>query len=349
MPDIILNPDQAQWDDVLKRSLAPSPNQTWEWGEAMATIRGIMPIRLLAMRDGTPVGVLQAFAWTIGPLCMAVASGESGDGGGPVIAGHVPEADRSNLAGALLRTLVTEAKKRGALKLTISTSPELSKHLPPSASVNVATKWTPVLELLEDEEKMLNTKVDQKVRNQISKSEKNGVIVREGSRSDLAAYRSIQSALTARKRLERKSLNTLKSLEHVWDALAPKNMIKLWLAHKEGRVVGGALILYAGRGLLYRSGVLTEEGRTLYAGNALQWAIITHAIRRGYRTYNLCGAANDPSDPLYGITKFKLSFGAEVQPFLRYSAAGNRVVRFLAYRLCRIVRGNEWFPLLIYP
>jgi len=126
-------------------------------------------------------------------------------------------------------------------------------------------------------------------------------------------------------------------------------MIKLWLAEKDGRVVGGALILYAGKGLLYRSGVLTEEGRDLYAGNALQWEIIADAIRRGYRVYNMCGGTSDPSDPLYGITKFKLSFGGEMRPFRRYSASGNRILRFLVYRLRRLLGKNEWFPLLIYP
>ena len=347
--EIVSDPQRAQWDAVFASVVVPAVNQTWEWGEAMRTIKGVQPIRLLATCDGKPSGVLQAFEWKIGPLSMAISSGESGDGGGPVVSGDVPAGKRKDIAVKLLEVLADEAKKRSTLKFTVYGSPEFGANLPAIGKLNIATKCTPVIELLSDPEQMLNEKVDQKARNQITKSEKNGVTVREGSRDELAAYRSIQHGLTEKKRLERTHLNSLSSLQHLWDALASKGMIKLWLAEKDGRVIGGALILYAGKGLLYRSGVLTEEGRDCYAGNALQWQIIADAIRRGYRTYNMCGGTTNESDSLYGITKFKMSFGGEMREFRRYSAGGNRILRFLAYRLRRMFGRNEWFPLLIYP
>ncbi|MDP7477558.1 MAG: peptidoglycan bridge formation glycyltransferase FemA/FemB family protein [Candidatus Peribacteraceae bacterium] len=334
------NPDRHEWDEVISLVTTPNVNQTWEWGEAMSTIKGVRPIRLIAKQDGKPVGVLQAFEWKIGPISMGIGSGESGEGGGPV----VPDG-RIDIVVALLESLI--AKR--TLKTTVYTSAEFGEDLSDISSAKMATKHTPVISLLTNSEQMLNERVEQKTRNQISKSEKNDVHVREGSRDDLTAYRSIQGKLTKKKYLSAKHLNTLRSLEHVWDSLSGSQKIKLWLAEKDGEILGGALIFYTGNGLLYRSGVLTEEGRTLYAGNALQWKIICDAIERGYKCYNMCGGTVDENDPMYGITKFKLSFGGEMKSFKRYSSHGNRILRFLVYRLRALFGKNEWFPLLIYP
>ena len=346
---ITSEPEPQEWGQVIGSVSTPEANQTWEWGEVMSAIKGVNPIRLLAQQDGKPVGILQAFEWKIGSLCLSIGSGESGGGGGPVVSEELPPDFRLQVAEKLLGELITESRKRHTLKLTIYTAPNFGESLPPLPPAKHATKWTPVVRLLTDAQRMLDERVKQKARNQINKSIKNSVRVVEGSRSDLEQYQAIQSELVKKKHLASQHLNSVNALKNVWDTLADKNMIKLFLAKYKGQTVGGAMILYSGTGLLYRSGVLTEEGRSLYAGNALQWAIISDAIRRGYRTYNMSGAAADPSDPRYGITKFKLSFGGELRPFLRYSASGNRILRFLVYRLMKIFGRNEWFPLPIYP
>ncbi|MCA9370459.1 MAG: peptidoglycan bridge formation glycyltransferase FemA/FemB family protein [Candidatus Peregrinibacteria bacterium] len=336
--------NRDQWSAICNSIPLLPVNQTWEWGEAMRTFSGVQPIRLLAMRDGQPVGILQAFEWKIGPISLAITSGESGDGGGPVVLG-----DDKSIALKLIEALYAESFKRRTLRTTIYGSPVFGEAMTDVEGFTMATKWTPIVELLSSVDDMLAQRIEQKARNQISKSEKNGVTVFEGTRNDLAAYRLIQASLVSKKHLNATHLNTLESLEHLWDALAPSKMIKLWLAKKGEGIVGGALILYSGKQLLYRSGVLTLEGRDLYAGNAIQWAIIRDAIENGYTSYNMCGGTVDESDPLFGITKFKLSFGGEMKPFRRYSASGNRVLKFLVYRLRRIFGKNEWFPLLIYP
>ncbi|MBU0766662.1 peptidoglycan bridge formation glycyltransferase FemA/FemB family protein [Patescibacteria group bacterium] len=346
---ITSRPEPQEWDQIISASSKPEVNQTWEWGEVMRSIKGIKPIRLLVKQGDKPVGALQAFEWKIGPVSMTILSGESGGGGGPVVLDTLPADFRLIVAKKLLDELIAEFKKRRSLKLTIYASPDFGSALPPLPPTKHTTKWTPIIPLISDEHKMLNEVVEQKARNQINKSNKNGVSVIEGSRNDLEVYQSIQSDLVKRKSLSKQHLNSVRSLQTVWDTLTKKNMIKLFLAKHEGHTVGGVLILYSGKGLLYRSGVLTEEGRNLYAGNALQWAVISDAIKGGYSLYNMSGGTDDPNDERFGITKFKLSFGGELKPFVRYSAHGNRLLRFIIFRARRLIGKNEWLPLAIYP
>ncbi len=338
--EITTEPTREEWEAVHVHEF----NQTWEWGEVMSSIKGVTPIRLLAKIDGKPVGVLQGFEWKLGPISMAITSGESGGGGGPVVSNGL----NAEVRLAVAKKLIEEMLRIRSLRTIIYASTDFGKSLSPIDKSAIATKWTPIVELLSDENKMLSERVEQKTRNQINKSFKNGIEVIEGTRDDLETYRSIQSELVKKKHLSSQHLNSLSSLQKAWDTLAP-GKIKLFLAKLEEETVGGALIFYSGKEVYYKSGVLTDEGRNLYAGNALQWKIIQDAIKNGYKFYNMSGGTKDESDPLYGITKFKLSFGGELKPFRRYSASGNRALRFIVYRIRRLMGKNEWFPLVIYP
>ena len=346
---IISGPSKEEWDEVMRECMTAHINQSWEWGEIYGQKKGIIPIRLIAKQNGKPVGILQAFEWKIGPVSMGVISGDSGGGGGPVVLESLNADFRLAIAKTLLEELVKEYKKRHSLKLIIYSSADFGESLPAVAGTKTAIKHTPVVSLAADEITMLNERIEQKTRNQITKRINNGVKVSEGSRDDLEEYREIQKGLVIKKYLSARHLNSISSLQNVWDNLFPKGMIRLYLAKKDEKLLGGAIIMYSQKGLLYKSGVLTEEGRNLYAGNALQWEIIRSAIAEGYRIYNMSGGVKDESDSMHGITKFKLSFGGELKPFIRYSASGNRTLKFIIYRLLRLFGRNEWFPLVIYP
>ena len=346
--NITHDPTPNQWNNVVRHCDYPHINQSWEWGEAYKAVPHIQPIRLLVLHNDEPVGTLQGFEWRIGHISLAMISGGTGGGGGPVVSSHLPELLKISVHEHLIRSFFKEAKRRRTLKTTLYT--EMFAPQPIRENEwTVTPQWNPVAKLLSDPQTMLHERIDQKTRNQIVKAQKNGICVRKGTKSDLALYHSMQEDLARKKNLPFNHLNSLHNLQLLWETLTPKGMLKLWIAKKEQEIVGGAIIFYYQKGLLYQSGVTTQNGRDWYASNAIQWHVIQDAIQHGYTFYNLGGGTKDPQDLRFSITQFKMGFGGEFMEFHRYSAHGNRILRFLAYKTMKLFGRNEWFPLLVYP
>jgi lipid II:glycine glycyltransferase (peptidoglycan interpeptide bridge formation enzyme) len=61
-------------------------------------------------------------------------------------------------------------------------------------------------------------------------------------------------------------------------------------------------------------GASSEQHRNLYPNNLLQWEAMQRVRAAGCRLYDLWGAPDElvESDPMWGVYRFKLGFGAEL-------------------------------------
>jgi hypothetical protein len=88
-------------------------------------------------------------------------------------------------------------------------------------------------------------------------------------------------------------------------ALVDSGDAELWLGRLEGEPVAGALLLQGSEDLLYWSGAVAAEHRTLAPGNAVIRTAIASACERGVAYFDFGASTGLP-----GVSAFKESFGA---------------------------------------
>ena len=77
----------------------------------------------------------------------------------------------------------------------------------------------------------------------------------------------------------------------MYDALAAEDpdRIQLWLARHEGDLVAATIAIRVGTHAWYSYGASSTEKRDVRGSNAVQWAMIRHALEAGAHVYDLRG------------------------------------------------------------
>ncbi len=90
--------------------------------------------------------------------------------------------------------------------------------------------------------------------------------------------------------------------------------LRLYMASHEGDILAGIIVLEYGDMLTYLYGASSNIKRNYMASSLLQWQAICDAQDNGLKLYDLFGISPtaDPSHPLYGLYRFKTSFGGRV-------------------------------------
>jgi hypothetical protein len=120
---------------------------------------------------------------------------------------------------------------------------------------------------------------------------------------------------------------------HPWalfDALSRRDGVQLWLAEREGRLLAGALCLYARTHVAYWHGAAREDAFALRPVHLLIRTALADAQQRGCAWFDF-----NPSGGHAGVVAFKRNFGAESLPcpvVVRLPARGvvRRVLRRFA-------------------
>jgi lipid II:glycine glycyltransferase (peptidoglycan interpeptide bridge formation enzyme) len=152
-------------------------------------------------------------------------------------------------------------------------------------------------------------------RRNTRKSEKAGVVIRQGTRDDLAAFHPVYVETAQRDHFTPRGLAYF---ERMWDALnAHQEHLRLYLAHHDGHVAAATLMVVVGDHAWYSYGASTTADRDARPSNALQWRMIGDAHALGCRTYDLRGIADtlDPSHHLQGLVQFKVGTGGYAQEY----------------------------------
>ncbi|NYE36372.1 vancomycin resistance protein VanK [Nocardioides cavernae] len=149
-------------------------------------------------------------------------------------------------------------------------------------------------------------------RRNIKKADKAGVEVALGERADLKAFHDLYVHTAERDHFTPRPLSYFQTMH---DALAAEDpdRIQLWLARHEGDLVAATIAIRVGTHAWYSYGASSTEKRDVRGSNAVQWAMIRHAIAAGAHVYDLRGITEtlDADDPHVGLIQFKVGTGGQ--------------------------------------
>jgi len=262
--------DDRQWDDFLRASGVGQYQQAAFWMRARRA-QGWRPIRTAVTVDGELAGGFQIL-WR-----STVAGRAAYISKRPVVHGS-----RAWLADDLL-DLMRAVSRADRLRMLVVQPPDLDRDFAARLETggflkdvffrfNTATWVVDVRGGVSAIEKGMNRSTRQNVR----QAEKSGVSVREGTRSDLAAF--FQMMLTTCQRQGVKPHpSSLDELHALWDAAWPGGSIRLTIAERERKPIAGLIALIFGRTVTFwRKGWTSGDGslhpNELLMHEALIWS-----------------------------------------------------------------------------
>ncbi|WP_317846292.1 lipid II:glycine glycyltransferase FemX [Nocardioides rotundus] len=149
-------------------------------------------------------------------------------------------------------------------------------------------------------------------RRNIKKADKAGCLVTQGTRADLEAFHELYRHTAERDGFTPRPLSYFTTMHDALVAEHP-DRFQLWLAHHEGDLVAATIGIRVGTHYWYSYGASSTEKREVRGSNAIQWAMIRHALASGCAVYDLRGITDtlDSDDPHVGLIQFKVGTGGE--------------------------------------
>ncbi|MTI85556.1 MAG: aminoacyltransferase [Firmicutes bacterium] len=154
-----------------------------------------------------------------------------------------------------------------------------------------------------------------KTRYNIRLAGRKGVNVRVGERNDLKRFQEIMEETGTRDNFV---VRKLAYFEKMYDALVPPGYMRLFVAEHEGEMLAGTICTRFGDKCWYLYGASSNTKRSLMPNYALQWEMIKWAKESGCTLYDFRGISGDldPSNPLYGLYRFKKGFQGSYTEFI---------------------------------
>ena len=154
--------------------------------------------------------------------------------------------------------------------------------------------------------------MNQQWRRNIKKADKAGVEVSLSDATDLKAFHDLYVHTAERDHFTPRPLSYFQTM---FDALGAEHddRIQLWLARHEGDLVAATIAIRVGTHAWYSYGASSTEKRDVRGSNAVQWAMIRHAMEAGAEVYDMRGITEtlDADDSHVGLIQFKVGTGGE--------------------------------------
>ena len=310
---------KAEWDGWLESSPGGGHIlQSYEWGEFKRRY-GWKPVRLVLERDGEVVGVgqflSQSTPFVPGKMMYCTK--------GPWLPWEDEQAVRIFFEGVR-----AAAEREGAH--TVKIEPEaveqqtrVKEHLSKIGfrkfRWDLQGKTTMTVDLSQTEEELL-ANMKGKTRYNIRLATKKGVrIVKDDSPEGLDhLHRMVKETA------ERNGFGIYRSDDYAsssWRTLREAGKAHLFFATHEGERLAAIFITTLGRKYWYTTGASVNHKRNLMPTYALQWEVMRWAKEHGFTHYDMVGVPKpenleNENDPWYGVYKFKVGFGGEIEDYI---------------------------------
>ena len=296
--------DGGEWNRLLLSFPRPHILQSFEWGEIKRAI-GWTPRRLLLEEEG------QA------RVAALLLRRETPFLGAPVL--YVPKGpllaeDRPACLETALAMLEKEARRERAIFIKVDpdiaaedVAPEVLRRRGWRRGEDVQFRNTILVDLQADEETLLS-RMKPKTRYNIRLAERRGVRVRVGTTADLEAFYELYRETGRRDGFLTRPYPYYRQ---VWRTFLEAGWGHLLLAEHEGDLLAGLFLLHFGPIAWYMYGASSGRKREHMPNHLLQWEAMRWAKAVGCTTYDFWGAPDQlrPSDPLWGVYRFKAGFG----------------------------------------
>jgi lipid II:glycine glycyltransferase (peptidoglycan interpeptide bridge formation enzyme) len=169
---------------------------------------------------------------------------------------------------------------------------------------------TVLLDLTLSEEALLAA-MKQKTRYNVRLARRRGVVIREGSATDLDLFYRLYEETSQRDGFAIRSADYYRD---AWGTFLEAGQACLLLAEVEGEAVAGLTLFTFGSTAWYLYGASSARHRKHMPNQLLQWEAIRWAKAAGCSLYDLWGAPDDldESDPMWGVVRFKLGLGGQL-------------------------------------
>lgn len=175
-------------------------------------------------------------------------------------------------------------------------------------------------------------------RRNIKKADKSGVVVRRVPAAELdgalADFHRLYVHTAERDHFTPRPLSYFRTM---FSALLSEDpdRIALFTATHEDDLVAATILIQVGGHVWYSYGASSTEKRDVRGSNAVQWAMIRHALERDADVYDLRGITDtlDPDDAHVGLIQFKVGTGGEA---VEYAGEWDLPVNRLLYKAFEI-------------
>ncbi len=218
-------------------------------------------------------------------------------------------------------------------KGNIPTSLNTEKHFK-KTSIYIQPLSTVLLDIASDEKEILSA-MNKKTRYNIKLAFKKGVKIIECGAERLEEWYSLYEETKQRDKIAIHSLNYYKSVFRTSESYGENSPEFILLLAKidieadnevdsnadretssevDNKIVAGIIVGIRGTRAYYLYGASSNKKRNFMPNHALQWRGIQIAKQKGCETYDFCGipSAEDPSDPMHGLYRFKTGFGGTI-------------------------------------
>ena len=277
--------DALAWDRSLA-AFGGHPLQSALWGDARRAVDGIRDHRWIAQRAGTPVGMIRVEERHVPGFGTIgwVPRGPTGEGFAG-LGGRLPQSLAAILAEYGITLLVTDPWTR-VPDAGVANAARHPRTIWVDLSVGKAQLWADRA----------------KLRNGVGRARRSGVTVEiSNALGDIEQFFSICSAISVAKRFQLPiSLPIMKFLIGKANGEVDAH---LFVARRQGRIGGGALILRCGRSIHYFCGGTDRQFTRECIGEALQWNVIEWATSHGCTNYDLEGIDPEKNAQVYTFKK----------------------------------------------
>ncbi|MBI4133193.1 peptidoglycan bridge formation glycyltransferase FemA/FemB family protein, partial [Candidatus Uhrbacteria bacterium] len=288
---------------------------SWEWGELEhAQGRGVTRLgvfdggRLVALSLWSRVSARRGtfLLCPHGPLVAPEAAGRLADILVSIREALAPIAERERCSFLRVSTLTPDTPEHRASFLRARFRP---------APIHAHTESVWVLDVTPSAEALL-AGMRKNTRYAIRRAERDGVSIRMSRDvKDFAAFLEVYEETVARQSFVAFPAAFLKDEFEIFSRAG--KAVLIFGSYRENPISAALIVYDAGSGFYHHGGsVQTIPG--ISASEAVQWAAIQEAKRRGCSRYNFWGIAptEDRNHPWYGLTKFKQGFGGRLVSYV---------------------------------
>jgi len=324
---------KTEWTELLRGFTDATIYQTWSYGAVRWGEKNLS--HLVLMKNGESVGLAQAAIRSV-PLFKA---GIAYVPWGPIWRRKDEKVDRrvfQELVGALKQEFADrrELQLRIAPNVVDAEAPGLREYLDREGFRTNSKVYRTLLLDLEPPLMDLRKGLDQKWRNQLNRSEKNGLQIVDGTSDELySIFRRLYSQMIARKSFE--TFVDVGEFSRIQTDLddASKMMVMLCLSDNEpvAGLVGSAI----GDTGIYLLGATNDAGMKSKGSYLLQWRFIEWLKERGFRWYDLGGIDPDGNP---GVYHFKAGLGGQDVSSIGQFERCTNPISLVTVRLAEMVR-----------
>jgi lipid II:glycine glycyltransferase (peptidoglycan interpeptide bridge formation enzyme) len=191
-----------------------------------------------------------------------------------------------------------------------------------------------VIDIAKSEEELLN-EMKQKTRYNLKLAEKKGVkIFITNEEKYINEFLRLVSATAQRKGIKFHPENYYRKMIEI----IPENILKLYCAEYNGKIVAANLVVFYGKIAIYLHGATDDEYRNVMAPYLLQWQAILDAKKAGCEKYDFGGIKiTENNNSWSGITKFKLGFSQAAKP-VEFLGSYDIIINPFRYGLYRLIQ-----------